>query len=136
MATSVRWFDSERTVFLLTFEGKWTWEELYETVSEIHKMGDSVPHETWGIVSLVDGAVLPQYALSNFRRMTTNSPHERTQGFAIVLSSSFLQAIAKALQHMMPPVKQKYLFTRSFDEAVKWIEDQKQLQASAQAGQR
>ncbi len=59
MGVELYWDNDERTVMLLEFEGRWTWEQLFEQLAIAKQVGDKASYEIGAIVNIADGATIP-----------------------------------------------------------------------------
>jgi hypothetical protein len=76
MSIELYWDDEAETVMLMEITGKWSWNDLFETMQTIQKISKQ-RHQTFGaIIDLSQGVSLPSggffnsEGLSNFRKLT------------------------------------------------------------------
>jgi hypothetical protein len=97
MAMNVMWDNPEKTVILYTIHGRWTWDELYETLDAGRELMDTVPHAKVDfIVDMTECKLLPDNALSNFARMTSK-PHPKSGRMVMAGATTFIRALLNAM---------------------------------------
>ena len=65
MSVELYWDDDARTTMLLEFEGRWTWEQLFEQLAVAKQVGDKADYVIGAIVNISDGVSLPGGSLLN-----------------------------------------------------------------------
>ena len=66
MGITVQWDNDEKTVIRQTFNGRWTWDDLYAALDYVAKLTDSVPHRVDAIVDVRHLSMLPGGSLFSF----------------------------------------------------------------------
>jgi hypothetical protein len=119
MAMNVMWDNPEKTVILYTIHGRWTWDELYETLDAGRDLMDNVSHDKVDfIVDMTDCKLLPENALSNFARMA-NKPHPKSGRMVMAGATSFIRALLNVMgKYKATGVRaQSVLAVQTVDEA-------------------
>jgi hypothetical protein len=73
MGVTVEHDQGSPDVYRFDFQGKWTWQELLETISRAIHMGDSTIRNDI-IVNLDNANYIPPGALEKLRNITRNTP--------------------------------------------------------------
>lgn len=84
MPITLQWDDAEKTRLLLRFDGKWTWEEMYEMIQTIHQHIEGVPHTVHLLMEWSKSGTVPLNALSHARNMMANKRHPRS-GISVMI---------------------------------------------------
>jgi hypothetical protein len=88
MGISVIWDNDAKTVILMTFEGRWTWEELTEAVVICNGMVESVSHHVHYILDRKGAHYTPGNLLGNMKRIVNLfTPNE---GLRIIVGENLL----------------------------------------------
>ena len=69
MGIGVTWDNEANTIILMTFEGRWTWDELQEAVNLCNGMVESVPHHVHYILDRKGAHYTPGNLLENMRKI-------------------------------------------------------------------
>src|SRR5689334_22363637 len=54
MSVAIHWYDTEKTILVIEFAGKWTWEEFYVRQDEINLVLDDVEYDVDVITRSMD----------------------------------------------------------------------------------
>ncbi len=97
MAMNVMWDNPEKTTILYTIHGRWTWDELYQTLDQGRDLMDTVSHDKVDfIVDMTDCKLLPDNALSHFARMSSK-PHPKSGRMVMAGATSFIRALLNVM---------------------------------------
>ncbi len=97
MSIQVNWDDAEKTTLLYTIDGRWTWDDLYDSLDLGRDMMDSVSHERIDfIVDMTACRLLPDNALSHFSRMASK-PHSKSGRMVMAGATTFVRALLNAM---------------------------------------
>jgi len=66
MGITVQWDSDDKTIIRQTFDGRWTWDDLYAALDYVAKLTDSVPHRVDAIVDVRHSSMLPGGSLFSF----------------------------------------------------------------------
>jgi hypothetical protein len=97
MAILVNWDDAEKTTLLYTIDGRWTWNDLYDSLDLGRELMDSVSHDSIDfIVDMTNCRLLPDNALSHFSRMSSK-PHAKSGRMVMAGATTFVRALLNAM---------------------------------------
>jgi hypothetical protein len=88
MGIKVTWDNEDHSAIRYDYEGKWTWNDLYEAVKECHRLLDSVNYKVDSIIDLEHSSLLPENALSHGQSVVKMS--HPNQGIMIVVGANAL----------------------------------------------
>jgi hypothetical protein len=66
MGITVQWDNDEKAIIRQTFNGRWTWDDLYAALDYVAKLTDSVPHRVDAIVDVRQSSMLPGGSVFSF----------------------------------------------------------------------
>jgi hypothetical protein len=121
------WDDPEKTILRYEFIGKWTWEELYET---IHASWDEVKQldyivDSIGDVSGTDG--VPPSVITHVRSLSQNRP-ENTDLMVFVGANAYLNAIMQTFSQISQNILRRdinIVMAKTLDEARELVAERK-----------
>ena len=91
MAIDLYWDDDEQSVFLVEFNGKWTWDELYKVIRKTRSLSRERGQIFGAILDLRKGMHLPggnvftKEGLEQFKRLLSLNDGDDTQGPVAVI---------------------------------------------------
>jgi len=85
VSVTVQWDDAERTTLLYTYEGRWSWAEYEEAVIEAVNLVGKDRQTVNVIADFSEGSLLPEQALSNFRRSLNREDRSVSFGLAVLI---------------------------------------------------
>src|SRR5215831_17349536 len=88
MTITVDWDDEAKTLLRYRYIGKWTWDEYIAANEQAVRLARSVDHSIDVIADFSEAILLPDKALSGFKRSMENSRY--TFGVAVIVSRSEL----------------------------------------------
>jgi hypothetical protein len=117
MGITIAWDDAERTTLIYTIDGRWTWDEFYNTIYQAREMMENVPHaQVHSIVDISNGKLFPANALSHFARMST-ARHPKTGMMVMVGMGSFVRALMNMLNGYKQHSTNRIRVAQTLDEA-------------------
>lgn len=127
MSVSVSWGNPERTIILLTIDGRWGWEEVGDANNEINSMLQGVEYTVNIIVDARNTSLVPNDYVGNIRRLTVN-PDPRVERVIVVganrLSVSVFDILRSVYAHLVeriqfvPTINDAYAILASKDSSV------------------
>src|SRR5688500_5771358 len=119
MAINYQWYNSEKTVILLVFEKKWTWDEYSHIQKSLFSMIDSVEGTVHYLIDVYQVRSLPLGALNKLPVILSET-HPRRGKTLIVGASAGVRHFWQLLQRVIPQARDpRYLFLADIDEADK-----------------
>jgi hypothetical protein len=122
----VLWDDADRTTIRIEATEEWTWEDFDAAVAEAERMGASVPHRVYGLVSSAPESKIPGIipAPSFLTIRDILQAHFRTVGLVVFVGVPQLAKIViSTFVSAYPELGQKIRLAASLDEARDIIAD-------------
>ena len=122
MAQSVWWHDESKTILVMHFEGKWSWEEFYAARKTIHELMSTVSQRVHVIGDFMHAQGLPQGNLLLTTQTAIKGALPNSGLLVICSRSMFIEVMVNALQKTFSTsIGKRLRVTRSFEEAVALI---------------
>lgn len=118
MPITLEWDNPEKTIIHMKVEGRWTWDEMYQSSIDGYKMLDSVPHRVCSLLDFTQAQGIPSNAITHARNMM-NKQHPRT-GLTVMVGVSplFLNLWRVFVRvYMLFAREQDFTFAGSLEEA-------------------
>ncbi len=108
--------DDQQTI-VYTVEEQWSWNEYFAALKQAHDMMDSVPHTRIDIIIDMRRAnLIPQNALSTFRRSTT-SRHPKSGIMVFVGGNMFIKTLFRMMETLAREAMKSIKFVSTMEEA-------------------
>ncbi|MFN8374862.1 MAG: hypothetical protein U0694_18525 [Anaerolineae bacterium] len=119
MPVNVKWYDEQQRVIWYAYEGRWTWDEFYQTFEQGNQMIESVEHNVDTIIDLRRSSLLPSNVMSrgNFMGSKLHPRHGKT---VVVGANSFVQLLYDMFRKLYGGTADKMhlTFVQTLDEAL------------------
>jgi len=122
MAIDLFWDDSEQSVLLAEFNGKWSWDELHKTISTIKSLSKERGQVFGAIIDLRKGMHLPggnifnKEGLDQFKRLLSLGDDGDEQGPVVVLGmNGMVKMVFDAIKRVDKSIVETVAFAK--DEA-------------------
>lgn len=127
MSISIDWYNSEKTILQVTFEGVWTIDEFLDTIKATNAFtsdGVNAPEQISIIVNLEKTGGIPRgvSVLPHFRYALTKLNY---QYLIIAGGTSFGLALVRIVSKAVPDKIRRIFIESNVNEAVKRIENQR-----------
>ena len=122
MGITISWGNAEKTVILQVFDGRWTWEEFYNTGRQIQTMIREVDHEVHVLSDMTNSGALPVGgAISHANNMMKQFPENG--GLLIIISDKlFIRSMANTFSRVFSgSVGEKVRAAATIEEAYQLI---------------
>lgn len=116
MSIHVTWDNSEETILLWTFIGRWTWGEYDDALNQAAEMLDNVNHGVDFIYDAREMSILPPDLITQFKRRYLNK-HRNTRQFLVVGVDSYLQLLWNTFTTLPYARHLRVLYFDTLDEA-------------------
>lgn len=73
MSISAQWDTDQREIMIVTFDGKWTWQEFHETVDYLKRCSAEIDHSYYIIADVTTSQVVSSNAFVNIKSRHTNT---------------------------------------------------------------
>jgi hypothetical protein len=121
MPISISWYNDERRVIILKFEGSWDWDELRRVQEEEAQLAASVSHNLTAFVDLSHTNFFPQgNFLAQGRSSVMQIPDNVTQIIAVIQSRMF-EVFGGLVVDMMPKWRNRVQFVKTVEEGQKRV---------------
>lgn len=123
MAIELFWDDTEQTVILAEFSGKWTWDELHHMLATIQQLSEQRGQVFGAIIDLRNGMTVPggsvfnREGLAQFRKLLAQNNGGGKGPMAIVGMNTMVRAIFDAVSSMDRKLTDDVFFADSIDDA-------------------
>ena len=122
----VEWLDRDQRIMLWVFEGKWGWDQYYESVKLAHEMLREVAPDRTDIIALmVNSPGLPPNALSNIRQVSMKSP-DNWKLTVVVGGGAFIKSMVSIGRRVNKNLGDKYAVADTLEAALAVIEQHRQ----------
>lgn len=114
--------DKEYTCMIhIVVTGRWTWNDFYVAMDELHQQLDVSEHETVNLIlDIRDSNYLPQYLLSNMRQVSFQR-HPKSGMMIVVGADRFPRMMFETMRMLLPEQMQSIHLLDTIDEAYKLI---------------
>ena len=131
MPVSMDWFNDEKTIYLATYSGAWTWEEVYEAARSANKQFDSVNHKVHVIHNFLETSRFPDKILSHAIALS-RTMHPNTGIGVLVGRGSLFMTLLRIFNRVYAATfrKSNFRVAYSVDEALQKL---RQYQAESRA---
>jgi hypothetical protein len=125
MTVTARWFDDKKELVLYTFEGKWTWDELYPVYREAIAMEKSVSQRVDVVLDMLKSTSVPANALMHVKNFSDKQP-ENLGLTVVVTSSGFVHALYDAGIKFYKGIAHYFRVVSTMDDAFRMISEDRQ----------
>ncbi len=116
MSISVRWVDEAQTILYYEYTGPWSWPEYKEINEQAVALTAGVNHKVYVIADFRKSQLLPESALSSFRRSMKTSRFE-FEFTVLIFESEFILRLLQLFRKLNQTQSQKLRTARSPEEA-------------------
>jgi hypothetical protein len=122
MPIEIAWLDEEKTIFVGTFMGNWTWDDYINSAPQVIEMIMGLDYRVDQIIDMRESGPIPSGpALMNLHRSDNLTRHDYEGVVVLVGASSILHGLVSALA-MTNPERSPRLFAESMEEAIALIQ--------------
>ena len=95
MSIEAAWINEDKTAILMTFDGKWTWDDAYDIMSTVQTMAETVDHTVHLISDLRKSGPLPTgMSITHTRNVMRLQPPNA--GLVIIIThTAFFRTLAE-----------------------------------------
>lgn len=125
---AVEWLDEPQRILLWVFEGKWGWNEFYESMTIAHQMiRDAKPDRVDIVALFLTSPNLPPNVISNIKQVSLKSP-ENWLLTVIVGAGPFINTMVSIGRRANKNLADKYAVAATIEDALQLIDTQRQNQ--------
>jgi hypothetical protein len=122
MGIELSWLDSDERILFLRFEGKWTWDELYQLAAQVEAMTLEKPHRVYRIADISRSSPPPPQGCSNVRNILSDQPINTGQTY-VVGSNRFTDVLLSTFSKVYPEQAQYLVLASSCEAALEMIRE-------------
>jgi hypothetical protein len=122
MSIEVHWDTEDQQTLCYQFDGKWTWDDLYEAVNRANLMLDAIERPTPVIVDVSGISGIPSGAMSQASGLMHRS-HPNISLTVIVGANRFVRMMADMFTRLRPQSPHTYTFVTTLEEAYHVIQE-------------
>lgn len=116
MPVHIAWDNEDKTTIRYDYEGKWSWDELYNISNKALEMFKSVSHTVNVIHNLTNSTNLPSGALSHAQRFTSQNPEN--WGVSVVVGTSgFINGLLQVFRKVYRQFGERYFTAATLEQA-------------------
>lgn len=131
MGINISWVNEERTIAQYTFDGRWTWDQLYHAVQEVKVMLNSVSHQVDIVIDLRKNHSVPPGALTHLRSVTLGASPNWGMGVFVGVNT-FIRTLLRTFITVYPRLGERYAVADSVESALALIAQHRQVNSSAE----
>ena len=124
MPITVEWFNSEKTIILQTYEGKWDWDDFGDMAKTTQALLDSVEHDV-DTIATMDSIRFPSNFISHLNDVASapalNAKNARW--FVVVGGGSLVNSISVLFRSLYSDAQRKVVFAKDLEDAQKQLAD-------------
>ena len=120
MGIAIHWDNSEKTVVRFVYNGKWTWEEFYNTIAQANAMMDTVSRPVVSIIDMRSSNYLPPGAAIHIRNVIRQSQSHNNSGISVFLQADMIvKAMIDVLRKAYPDIlaNTNWIYAKTLEEA-------------------
>jgi hypothetical protein len=116
MPVHIQWDNDDKTAIRYDYEGKWSWDELYDVSKKAVEMFHSVNHKVNVIHNLANSPNLPSGALSHAHRFSAQNPEN--WGISVVVgTSAFVSSLIQVFRKVYRQFGERYYTAMTLEQA-------------------
>ena len=96
MPIDVAWYDAEKNIMMMRYEGRWSWEEHYEALQTSKDMMKVLEPQRVDVIAHMVGSFVPRGNMSTHSVSSLRNPSPNL-GYVIVVSESRLVTALAAI---------------------------------------
>lgn len=124
MSITAKWYNTEKSIIHHLYEGRWTWDEFYEVISNTETMLKETPHNVMLIAEMSPNSTMPVGVPGQFRRVRQFLENPQIAGSVIVGMNRLVQIFFDIFVQFSPQFKQRIHVARTLEEAENLILEQ------------
>jgi hypothetical protein len=97
MAIEVAWDAEQENIFHYYFDGRWTWEDVYNAFDKAHALIEEKAQPIGVILSGPNNMIVPPNLLTHSKKLMTTKKSKHTKLIILVTNNMFLRTMANVL---------------------------------------
>jgi hypothetical protein len=136
MGIELYWDNEERTIMLLEFEGRWTWDDLFDTLAKAKKVSAKAAYEIGAIVNISGGVRFPGGSLLNAQSFENAKKllamSDGTAGPVVIAGSNpMIRTAFETMSRLSPGSTANIHFAPDLDAARRYLNERLRLAQEA-----
>lgn len=116
----VQWANEQKTIIFCKFPQKWAIQDLYDWLKEIDKLAETIEHEVYVIIDLLDAGAVPSGIFSSVKGVSMKL-HPRIKMIVDVTDSLMVETTTNIFKKV-GGIKIDAHFTNTLEEAYAFIQ--------------
>jgi hypothetical protein len=129
MAITTGWYDHEQSVFLYRFEGRWSWQELYDVYYPALEQIKAKNHRVDTIADLRQSGPLPGNMLLNLKHLTDSQPPNVALA-PVISTSQFVSALYEVAVKFYSKIGDYFCVVPTLEAALETIREDRKAYTS------
>lgn len=122
MSVALDWYDQQHRAVIYRVTGHWTWEELRDTVSNLHNLADAAPGNIIMVIDISQSNILPPgNTVLNGQYMIRQLP-EKISNIVVIIESSLIKTFMTMIFGMIPSWRNRMRFVKTVQEGQEVID--------------
>lgn len=117
MATTVQWYNEEKTIIHHHFEGYWSLQDYYQSLKESNELLDTVDYKVIHFLDMIHSKGLPNGFLSAIRG-SSKRWHPNSGRVVMIGANPFVLAFSKLFNKIYPNPDASFFIVGSIGEAL------------------
>ncbi len=125
MGIQVAWHDSQRAILCFTFNGTWSWDDLYDALSAGFDLADLVDHPIALLFDLRATTYLPEDLMAQLKHICVLRHFNET--FRVLITDlPFWRSLYTVCTRLFPSASARYYLVATPADACRLIEERSQ----------
>jgi len=127
MPVKVDWYKDTKHISFI-FNGKWSWEELFEAIDEVVRRLDTVGEPVFLVIDVNNTGFVPTYSYHNLKRVATapTMSHPNTQKLLMIGANRYVELMVNVFKKAFPDAGGRYLLFKTFEEMDSYLKEVQQ----------
>lgn len=122
MPIRLDWYDNQHRAIIYHVTGHWTWEELRDTVSNLHNLADAAAGNIIMVIDISQSNILPPgNTVLNGQYMIRQLP-ENISSIVVIIESALIKTFMTMIFGMIPTWRNRMRFVRTVQEGQEVID--------------
>ena len=120
MPIVVKWFNSQQSAVLMTFEGQWTWQTFYQGIDEAVVLLDTLAQAVTLVIDLSKSAEMPKGSIAHIRN-AQGIQHPNIEKVVFIGMNTFMQMIGNLAARLNRGRNRRVYMVATMEEALQYI---------------
>ena len=120
MGIQLNWLNSDERVLVLTYEGQWSWDEMYAVADQAAALTVQKPYIVPRIIDFSKSAPPPLQSFVNARNVLNSLP-SNTGTIYMVGGSQLIAILVSTFSKTYPSLAKHLVMASSYEQAIEMI---------------